>query len=386
MKSISFLGYLKIHQLSIQTLQTQSHQYSFLNCYCGASPPSSLLQYLRASFGFSHERALQISQRLKHKTPRNPDSVISFFKSHGFSQPHIKSIITKTPQLLFCDPETTLGPKISFFREKGLSETDVVGLVVSNPCLLHTSIEKCMKPTLSIIHSLAGMEKFQIKLLKHSMRLNPEKLAANVTVFKNCDVPARFITNLLLKQSRALGMDPDRFSEAVKTVKKMGFNPSSHRFVEAVSAILNLSHSVWDKKFEVYRSFSWSNGEILGAFHNHPWCICLSGEKIKRGLNFFMKELGWSSSYIVSCACILSMSLEKRIMPRYRLFKVLVLKGLIDKDRKITASIFRISEQQFMSKYVMKYKTDLPEILKIYEGSGRLKGQNAEDGEESMVQ
>ncbi|MGV7989075.1 hypothetical protein PJP10_32405, partial [Mycobacterium kansasii] len=83
---------------------------------------------------------------LKHKTPENPDAVLTFLKSQGFSKTQIKSIINRIPQLLSAMHESRLRPKIQFFKEKGLSESDVVGLIVAKPNILTTSLEKRLKP------------------------------------------------------------------------------------------------------------------------------------------------------------------------------------------------------------------------------------------------
>ncbi|XP_058111348.1 calcium-binding protein CML37-like [Magnolia sinica] len=76
---------------------------------------------------------------LKH-TPKNPDSVLTFFKSHGFSKTHIKSLIATTPKLFSANPESISRPKIQNFKDKGLSESDVVALIVSNPHSLTPSL------------------------------------------------------------------------------------------------------------------------------------------------------------------------------------------------------------------------------------------------------
>ncbi|XP_058079880.1 uncharacterized protein LOC131228068 isoform X2 [Magnolia sinica] len=376
-----FLHYRKLLQINIQTLQIQSIQNPFLKAHSQTNPPSPFLQYLKNSCGFSAEKALTVSKMLK-RTPKNPDSVLNFFKSHGFSESHIKSMINRIPQLRFATPKSSLNPKIQFFIEKGLSESDIVGLIVSNPYILTSSLERCIKPLFDFIRSYLGTDRFVIELLKRSkLKFNLHKLVSNVAVLKNYGILNCHISRCLAKQPLALLLNPDRFKEKVKRVTEMGFNPSTYMFMEAVRVMVSLSRSMWDMKFEVYRSLGWSDEEILIAFRKHPGCITKSEEKIRRGMDFFVKELGWSTSYISTRSVLLSLSLEKRVMPRYRFLQVLVSKGLISKDKKLAGS-FIMSEMQFLEKYVMKYQAKVPEILKVYEVMIGSKVLDIKDGEE----
>ncbi|XP_058079878.1 transcription termination factor MTERF9, chloroplastic-like isoform X1 [Magnolia sinica] len=376
-----FLHYRKLLQINIQTLQIQSLQNPFLKSHSQINPPP-FLQYLKNSCGFSPEKALTVS-KMRKRTPKSPDSVLTFFKSHGFSEAHIKSIINRILQLLFAIPKSSLSPKIQFFREKGLSESDIVGLIVSNPYILASSLERRIKPLFDFIRGFLGNDRFVIELLKRSMfRFNLQRLVSNVAVLKNCRVPNCHISRFLVKRPIALMMpNPCQFNDKVKMVTEMGFIPSTYMFVEAVYMTVSLSRSSWDMKFKVYRSLGWSDEEILLAFRKHPSCIMLSEEKIRKGIDFFVKELGWSTSYILSYPVLLSLSMETRVMPRYRFLQVLESKGLISNDTKKLAWSFNMSQKQFLEKYVMKHQAKVPEILNVYEAMIESKGLSIKNGE-----
>ncbi|XP_058079883.1 transcription termination factor MTERF9, chloroplastic-like [Magnolia sinica] len=382
-----FHHYRKLLQINTQTLQIQSIQNPFLKSHYQTNPPSPFVQYLKNSCGFSPEKALTVSKMLKH-TPKNPDSVLTFFKSHGFSESHIKIIINRIPRLLFAIPKSSLSPKIQFFIEKGLSESDIVGLIVSNPYILNFSLERCIKPGFDFIRGFLGNDRFVIELLKRSIfRFNLQRLVNNVAVLKNYGVSNCNISRFLVKRPTALMLlNPCQFNEKVKMVTEMGVIPSTCVFVEAVNITASLSRSTWDMKFKVYRSLGWSDEEILFAFRKHPSCIMISEEKIRRVMDFFVKELGWSTSYILSYPMLLSLSMEKRVMPRYRFLQVLESKGLISLDKKKFAWSFTIGPKQFLEKYVMKHQAKVPEIMKVYEAMIESKGLSIKDGEECEVQ
>lgn len=83
----------------------------------------------------------------------------------------------------------------------------------------------------------------------------------------------------------------------------------------------------------------------------------LSVEKISRGMDFFVNEMGWPAA--------LFYHLEKRIIPRCQVIKVLMQKGLV-KEHQTLMSFLGTTEEQFLDKYVSKYMDVLPELRDIY--------------------
>ena len=99
------------------------------------------VSYLVHKFGFSHEFALKTSQHLRFKTSIKPDSVINFFKNHGFTDSDIKNIIKRGPWLLSCNTQKTILPKLQFLISKGASTSDIVRMVVRNPIFMKSSLK-----------------------------------------------------------------------------------------------------------------------------------------------------------------------------------------------------------------------------------------------------
>jgi len=98
-----------------------------------------IVSYLIDKFGFSHEFALKASKELYFKTSQKPDSVINFFKNHGFNDSDIHRIIKIEPWLLSCNTHKTILPKFQFLISKGASSSDIVRMVVGNPKFLQFS-------------------------------------------------------------------------------------------------------------------------------------------------------------------------------------------------------------------------------------------------------
>ncbi|GFZ15528.1 mitochondrial transcription termination factor family protein [Actinidia rufa] len=81
-------------------------------------------------------KALSASKYVKFETPEKPDSVLAFFKSHGFTQTKISILARKFPPILLCDPEKTLLPKLEFLEPQVVSSTDVARIVSTSPFIL----------------------------------------------------------------------------------------------------------------------------------------------------------------------------------------------------------------------------------------------------------
>ncbi|KAG5612529.1 hypothetical protein H5410_023810 [Solanum commersonii] len=77
--------------------------------------------------------------------------------------------------------------------------------------------------------------------------------------------------------------------EAASTSSKYGFRVVSSQ-----------KKSMLDRKIGIFKSFGWSDDDILHMFRKLPYCLALSEVRIQKALNLFMKELGVNSAYLVS--------------------------------------------------------------------------------------
>ncbi|KAL5987738.1 hypothetical protein ACLOJK_035490 [Asimina triloba] len=339
------------------TIQSLQNPFLVRECHYSQTTqqPSSLIQYLQASLGFSPEGALKVSKQLKQKI-KNPDLIPTFLKSHGFSTTQIKSIIDRRPCLLYyAFPESTLAPKIQFFKENGFSDSDVMVLMVKNPHLFSRSLERSIKPFFDLTHSILGRHEFVVELLNRKWLIfNLDSWAANITILRSCGVNDHRISKMIRKHPGFFDVKPDRFNEVVEMVKQMGFRPLLASFMEAVHTIVCLTHFSWDLKFKVYRSVGWSDEEILSAFRKQPVCMSLSEKNIRRSMDYFTKEIGWDLSYIAMHPILLCFSLEKRIIPRYRFLQVLGSKGCIKKDEIFLKDWKFQAEEDLVEQCIMK--------------------------------
>ncbi|KAK1294901.1 hypothetical protein QJS10_CPA16g01110 [Acorus calamus] len=333
-------------------------------------PTSSSLtiSYLTTSCGLPPESALRTSKWFTLKNPQNADLVLDFLRNHGFDQTHIVKAMRR-PQLLELHPESNLKPKMDFLTRYGFSDSQLVNILSRYPRFLSSSLDNQIAPHIEFLESLIETKEDVIASINRSTYLlrpfYQKRLASNVSTLRDLGVS---VSKLIIRHPRALCVAaPTRFREVVVAVHGMGFDPSTLEFVEAVQAMVRLGKSSWDGKVEVYNSLGWSKDEFLDAFRRKPACMMISEKKIRRGFEFFVKDLGWKPSSISKYPVFLCYNFEKRVIPRCSVLQVLLSKGLIKKDI-IWYSALKASEERFLERFVTKYKEEAPELMQAYQG------------------
>ena len=99
------------------------------------------------------------------------------------------------------------------------------------------------------------------------------------------------------------------------------------------------------------RSETGLNNDILLPFKKYPWCMTRSEGKITRVMDFFVNKMGCESSIISRRTLLISLNVEKRIVPRCAVYQVLVSKGLITAPNIRVINLLVISEESFLDSY-----------------------------------
>ncbi|KAK1318701.1 hypothetical protein QJS10_CPB04g00585 [Acorus calamus] len=335
------------------------------------------VSYLVNSCGLSTDSALRASKGFPLKTTENPDSVLSFFKNHGFTDTQIAKMISCRPQLLSSNPNKSLKPKIEFLRSVGFSTLDLTFVLSKNPNIWTSSLDNQIVPAYGFLKGILGTREVIISTTKRAPRLLHSDLhktiGPKIGVLRDHGVPDSSISSLIKCQPRVfLIVHLDRFTDAITKVKAMDLRPSSSSFYIALGSILSLSESHWEEKFELYRSFGWSEDDFLSAFKKQPQIMNISKVKMRKMMDFFLKEPGLGLSSVSSWPHLLLFSLEKTIIPRWSVIRVLTSHGILNKDVNV-CTIFKL-EEKFLEKYVIKYQEKVPQVLQAYHGKTVIEG------------
>ncbi|RWR75815.1 Mitochodrial transcription termination factor-related [Cinnamomum micranthum f. kanehirae] len=331
--------------------------------------PSPILSFLINSCGLNQESALSVVKKAPLKTIEKADSVLSFFRAHGFSETQISTLITRYPKLLLSKVDKTLKPKFQFLLGLGLPCSHIARLITSHPYILSRSLKKQIIPAYHQFKSLVGSDENVVRAIKSTLCVltfdYQKRIISNVSILMKHKVPHSRIVKLVVGNPRALKGKSLRFSGIVKAVEGMGFDPSGSGFAKAVLAFTMMSKSGWEGKMEVYRRLGWSDSEILAAFKKQPMCMISSEKKIRKGMDYFVNEMGMTPSVISQCPNIILHSLEKRVIPRHFVRQVLTSRNLVSENYSISVMMI-MSEKNFLDRFVTKYEEQVPELLMDY--------------------
>ncbi|KAG5001878.1 hypothetical protein AAZX31_08G295400 [Glycine max] len=328
------------------------------------------VSYLINSWGLSPKLASELSNRVNLKNPDGPNAVINLLNKYGFEKTHLAKLAEIKPSVIAANAENTLLPKLKFFRSIGISNADMPKILIASHHMLFRSLDKCLIPRYEILSSLLRDKGEVVRALKNApfgftyvdMMTH---LVPNIRVLRESGVPQGSISYLLMHSGTLAYRDHSKFVEAVNTAKGFGFNPLKRTFVVGVEVLANKSKAVWESRFEVYERCGWNREIALGAVRKFPSIVKLSEEVFIKKMSFLVKDMGCSSEDIAEYPQVVTYNLEKRIIPRFSIIKMLKSKGLLKKNLHFSA-IICITEANFLEKFVINFQKDLPFLPDYY--------------------
>jgi mTERF domain-containing protein, mitochondrial len=126
-----------------------------------------------------------------------------------------------------------------------------------------------------------------------------------------------------------------------------------------------LSKEDVSKKIELLHNIGFSPDDALVTVRKAPLVLRLSDEKIRRVMDFLTKDVGLETPYLAQRPALLMYSLEKRLLPRHFLLKVLREKGFLNVELSYYSTAV-ISEKLFVKKFVLSYKDHVPGLTDDY--------------------
>ncbi|XP_009631759.1 transcription termination factor MTERF15, mitochondrial-like [Nicotiana tomentosiformis] len=334
-----------------------------------------LAEMLVNSLGFSTEKAISTSAKVTFLKPGNnkPQLVINFFQQIGLDKTHIKTLVCATPSLLFSDVDKTLKPKIKVLQELGLSGSDIAKVLSKTGIFLLSSLENTIRRNISYLRQLLGSDDSLAKAIRKDSKIlwynAPKVMSPNVAFLRNLGFSGKDIEKLILRDPRILLLKETKWLEnAVHRVERNLHIPrDSNMFIYGFMVTASLGESCLEMKLRTFRRFGWSDLEILTLVQKLPLCLTSSEARLGKGLNFFMKEL---AGYLASHPALLTFSLEKRVLPRHEILKLLDQKKLAKSSLNLYTALM-VPESKFLNSYVLPYTDETPELYELYMNSRR---------------
>lgn len=321
--------------------------------------------YLENSYVFSRKKAVKYS--ISYSS--GPDSVIAFLKNHHFNDSRISVIVRKWPLLFQYVPETSFLPKIKYFRHLGFSSLDIVKILTLAPSLLGRSLEGQIMPCVDFLKSfLSSNIVFRSSIVRSPLILEvnlQETLLPNVRLLREVGVSKSHIAEFMKISPFGLSADHESFRVIVEEVQKVGFDPLNKNFVVGIITMREVNISLWKEKVILYKSWGWSDDQLMEAFRKNPRMMAVSKDKLTRIHDLLVNKMGCDLSLIILRPRIFMFSFEKNIAPRCAWYQVLKSKGLIKQGFSFI-HMLTCPNWLFLEKYVQYNATNDPEMLKVY--------------------
>ncbi|GJT64007.1 transcription termination factor MTERF5, chloroplastic-like protein [Tanacetum coccineum] len=110
-------------------------------------------------------------------------------------------------------------------------------------------------------------------------------------VLRKYGVSSHKIESLLLKNPGCLLQRVEWLDGVVKKVEPLlGIRPDSPRFLDGVEIVKSFSEATLNKKLGIFRSFGWTEDEIVRMTGSLPSCLRRSEGTIKASLEWFKEK------------------------------------------------------------------------------------------------
>ncbi|XP_027094254.1 transcription termination factor MTERF4, chloroplastic-like [Coffea eugenioides] len=335
---------------------------------------SFLEEYLLNSLGFSKQEAVSALKKVNRTKPikKDPNLVVNYFENLGLNKYHIKSIVSSYPKVLLCEVDKSLKPKIRFLQDLGVSGPALIKVILACKQLIWgRGLDGHFKPRINYLRELLGTdEKVVLALKKYALLLGPiecEKVDKNVLLLQNYGFSKEKIAAFIANNPRHIFLTtPERIEEKLRLVENfLGIPRESTMFYYGVQILCGRQKSTIDNKFDILRSYGWSNVHIFKMVRRLPLTLTMSGNRMRKSLDYFMNELGYTPAYLASRPFLFTLSLEKRVKPRNEVLKILNEKNKSTRKGDL-CQVVCLRELKFVQDYLLPYKDEFPNMFESY--------------------
>ncbi|GLJ34120.1 hypothetical protein SUGI_0685780 [Cryptomeria japonica] len=226
---------------------------------------------------------------LRNKSDHTAREAIHLLKDSGFTDNQLKNTIVNDPSIILLTVDGQLKPKMEVLKNLGLTP----GIISHTPRLLSFSLENTLGPRIAHLRNVFG---------------------SNVHLCQALKTVPELLTNDFEKKVKPK-------MEYVKN--NIGILEGSTTFLRVLNAVLGHSFETLDKKIKHMASLGLAEEEILPIIKSNPRVLRISTKKVKENMDFLIHTAGLMPSIVASSPILLNYSVEKRLKPRYELFKYL---------------------------------------------------------------
>ncbi|CAL5085643.1 unnamed protein product [Urochloa decumbens] len=346
------------------------HRHSLLSSSAAAAAASSsgsfaVEDYLVSRLGLTPAQALKAAAKLSHlRSSAKPDAVLAYLES-TLPSADVGRAVVMDPGFLCTKVEKTLAPCIADLHDLGLSRDEIARLVPLGP----NNFSKFLRNKLEFwLAEFGSFDKFLQVLRRHSSILSADldKVARpNVAFLRQYGLNISDIVGASMYYTRLFTMNPELLKEAVQRVEELGINCGARMLRQALPVVAFTDKDVLAKRIRLLHNTGFSKDDVLTVAKKRPEVLGFSEPKLQGNLDFLMKDVGLEVSHIVRWPELLKYSVERRLLPRRWLLKVLKEKGLLKFELGYYGTA-KMAEKEFVEKFVHPFKNRVPGLANDY--------------------
>ncbi|KAL3613432.1 hypothetical protein CASFOL_042695 [Castilleja foliolosa] len=266
---------------------------------------------------------------------------------------------------------------LSSSRQLGLCGPRLGILISRNPVLLCSSLDKSLRPWIEAIKEVLELNGSQNINSSDSVRDilfrilsryywvigSNTRFRYNVAYLRNCGIVGSQLIMLLINERRLFQLGEVEIKGLVSRAIEMGFEMGSRMLVHGIMAIYGVSPETINKKITLLQTLGFTKDECKEMFVKAPVCLHLSEAKLKRAVAFYIDTVMLDKSVLVGTPILLGFSLEKRVIPRYKVLEMIKSKRLLKKASLFTA-IF-LTDKKFVENFILRFNEDDAKELQV---------------------
>ncbi|OEL23928.1 hypothetical protein BAE44_0015051 [Dichanthelium oligosanthes] len=348
-----------LHRLSLSTAAVAA-----------ATPPARFLaeDYLIASCGLTPAQAQKASKYTSRlRSPVKPDAVRAFLAGIGLAEADVSAAIVSYPMLLSCKVDKTLIPRIAQLREIGLSPPQISRLITVAPEVLFSPVK--ISRLVFYLSFLGSYDRVHSALKRTVFLLRSDLetvVRPNIAFLHQCGLTDYDIGKYFLVRSRILLSEPQRVKEIAARAEELGVPRNSVMFKHALHILYGLNAGMINAKLSFLKKvIGCSEAELGNVVRKVPGILAHSESKIGRNVEFLKVEVGLEPSYILHRPAMFAYSIERRLVPRHCVLRILKAKGSLSKEIDFYGAVC-ITEESFVEKFLLPYNKSVPGLIETY--------------------
>ena len=119
------------------------------------------------------------------------------------------------------------------------------------------------------------------------------------------------------------------------------------------------SKEVVARRIQLLQSVGFSKDDVLEMVRKQPLVLGMSEKKLQGNMDFLVRDVGLGVPYIARRPALLTYSVERRLLPRHSLLKVLKAKELLKDDLDYYATAM-MGEKFFSGKVCASFRKTSP--------------------------